>query len=255
MIDSLFIAKGVALLLLPPALPLFLILWGLLRRRRGMAYVGVALLWLLSTPWVSSWLLWSLEGRYFPPPVITEVPKARYTVVLGGSVSAPRVDLDAVQFHHATDRLWVGSRLIKQDRAEILVFSGGKADLHEDVAVEADIAGLLLEDWGIPRERMLLEGNSRSTWGNAIETRRLLGENPGQIQLVTSALHMPRAEWTFRHVGFDLIAVPADFANVERPRVWPRWFQLLPSAHALGGSHAALWEWLGNAWYRLKAVT
>ncbi|MDC0948024.1 YdcF family protein [Gammaproteobacteria bacterium] len=254
MIDTLFIAKGIALLLLPPALPLVLILWGLLRKNRTPAFLGLALLWLLSTPWVAGWLQWSLEGDYFPPQTLSELPQQRYAVVLGGSVSAPRADLDSVQFHDSTDRLWIGARLIKKDIANTLVFSGGTADRRSQGAVEADVAGLLLEEWGIASERILLEGRSRSTWQNAIETRRLLGADSGPILLVTSASHMRRAIWTFEHVGFDVIPVTADFSSAQRPDSTPSVFSLLPDAGSLKASRNALWEWLGIVWYRVKGV-
>jgi uncharacterized SAM-binding protein YcdF (DUF218 family) len=56
-----------------------------------------------------------------------------------------------------------------------------------------------------------METRSRSTLENAIYSRELIKPDPNERwQLVTSAMHMPRAVASSRHVGFKVEAYPVE---------------------------------------------
>ena len=59
---------------------------------------------------------------------------------------------------------------------------------------EANYLYPLLESFGVPRERVLLEDRARNTYENAVFSKQLMKPKPGERWLlVTSAVHMPRA--------------------------------------------------------------
>jgi uncharacterized SAM-binding protein YcdF (DUF218 family) len=130
-----------------------------------------------------------------------------------------------------------------------IVFSGGSSNLFQDSISEAPIAAELLQEFGVSRDRILLDTESRTTAENAIMSRKLLAPKPGERWLlVTSAFHMPRAIGAFRKAGFEVEAYPVDW----RTRGWvdakvP--FDRLSSG--LARTDVALHEWGGLVMYWL----
>jgi uncharacterized SAM-binding protein YcdF (DUF218 family) len=224
-----------------------------LRRRRlgaGLSLIGLLWIWLWSTPVFSDWVRRSLEGR-FPPVAIEALPNADAILVLGGAVEgavAPRLypDLDA-----SADRVWHAARLFLARKAPVVILSGGRLPWDENQGPEADAMLQFLIDLGVPREKVRLETRSGNTYENARETQSLLkAEGWKKVLLVTSALHMRRAQATFESAEVDVVPVATDY-EVEAQ---PRWTLLdfLPDAGALEGSSRALKEYLGLWVYRLR---
>lgn len=118
----------------------------------------------------------------------------------------------------------------------------------------------LLEIMGVPAGAITLERRSRNTYENAIETKKLLdAQGIERIILVTSAMHMPRAQAIFARQGFDVIPAATDF-NVTQAE-WDYYFtpdpaiqvfNLFPSADALDWTMRAMKEYLGIIVYRLR---
>jgi uncharacterized SAM-binding protein YcdF (DUF218 family) len=96
----------------------------------------------------------------------------------------------------------------------------------------------------------MVEGTSRDTWENAVNTRALVTPAPGERWLlVTSAWHMPRAIGCFRQVGFPVTAYPVDF-RTRGPADLLRLHGTL-----VGGFEQfelAIKEWVGLVAYRLS---
>ncbi len=107
-----------------------------------------------------------------------------------------------------------------------------------------------LMDLGVPKEQVLLEEGSATTWENAREARRLLREKHWDCMLlVTSALHMRRAVATFRSAGIPVIPVATDHEVVYRSFTG---LDYLPDAEALAASSRAFKEYLGFWIYELR---
>src|SRR3954467_10805736 len=75
--------KFLPAMLMPLTLPLVLIVAGIVRRRRLLAFAGVVPLFLASLPAVSDPLCRYLEGQY-PHLQVSQSPAADVVVVLGG---------------------------------------------------------------------------------------------------------------------------------------------------------------------------
>ena len=99
---------------------------------------------------------------------------------------------------------------------------------------------------------IIVEGNSRNTHENAINTAAIWHDREFHSGLlVTSATHMPRALASFRKAGLDVTPWPADSRGHSYPLV-ENVFDLLPDVDALAETTTAIKEWLGLAVYRLR---
>ncbi|MEY4298057.1 MAG: hypothetical protein RLZZ423_1236 [Cyanobacteriota bacterium] len=261
------LSKLLPLFVYPLGLGLLLQLAGLgatarCRRRLGLALggAGLGLLWWFAMPFTSRQLLWGLEERAaaLTPTVI---PKADAVVVLGGGLRPALAPRRGVEVAEGGDRLLTGLRLLRRNKAPLLVASGGRVSFTsgDPAAPEAYWARDLAVELGLPAERILLNPGSRTT---AEEARDIgaLGRQRGwrRVLLVTSAFHMPRSLATFRQgSGLVVIPVACDYqlpgrAQFGRPTAGSAVKDLLPDAEALYLSSVALKEHLGLLLYRLR---
>lgn len=81
---------------------------------------------------------------------------------------------------------------------------------------------------GIPSASIVVEGDSKSTHENAINTARLIQNMPGKRVLLTSDFHMFRALRTFRKAGVDAAPMPVDDA-IRNSKEWGGRFSALQS--------------------------
>jgi len=151
-------------------------------------------------------------------------------------------------YNDNVERLLVSYDLLRTGRAKHVIVSGGYAGSGDRVN-EARVLGRQLEDWGIARDRIVLEPRARNTHENAVESTTLVKQRGYRtLLLVTSAYHMPRALDCFRAVGVHVDALPVDFraSGSECPREW------LPRAGHLETSEAVLRETFGRWVYRVR---
>jgi uncharacterized SAM-binding protein YcdF (DUF218 family) len=122
-----------------------------------------------------------------------------------------------INFLQSSDRIWKAVKLYKENRIKKILISGGDAELFVDGAVEA----LLLKDFlikiGIPADDIITEVASRNTYENATFTAKLLEKHPhNNLLLITSAMHMRRAESCFRKAGLNCDIYPVDLYSGSR---------------------------------------
>lgn len=241
--------KIISSLLLPPAGPLLLALFGLwLARRhprtgRGLIFFSIAVLLVLSLPWTSHQLLRGLENA---PPISPEaLAQAQAIVVLGGGIydQAPEYGGDTVS-HFALERLRYAAHLARASELPVAVVGGIVASQRPEAEVMREA---LATDFGVTVR--WIEAESRDTAENSAKLAPIL-EKAGisRIALVTHAWHMRRAQEQLAHQGFQVIPAPTCFATSSQDSR----FDWLPSANALNNSQVALHEWLGLLAYRLS---
>lgn len=188
---------------------------------------------LLLLPLTERFPAWSVGGRA-PDGII----------ILGGSIDPERSQArGSLEMDASAERIVTMLQLARRFPAARIVFSGGSANLIEEPVPEAPIAGDLLEDFGTPRARIVLESESRTTAENAAFTRNLVSPKPGERWLlVTSAFHMPRSMGVFRKAGFDVEAYPVDW----RTRGWSDATMPFTTLSAgLARTDVAIHEWVG----------
>ncbi len=170
-------------------------------------------------------------------------------VVLGGvvtpDVSAAR---NEVALNESAERLTAVAELARRYPKARIVFSGGSGSLLYRDETEAEFALRLLESFGIARERIATEDQSRNTVENAEFSRRLAAPKAGERWLlVTSAYHVPRAVGVFRRIGFPVEAHPVDWRTRGSEDA------LRPFAsvgQGLQRTDTAVREWIGLVIYR-----
>ncbi len=234
-------------------LALLALLLLLLRRRRlgGACLVAsVLLLWLASTPLVSTLVRGRMEAR-FPPVAIGETEPAAAIAVLGGGL-APRVPPRLwVDLGAAGDRVLHAARLHRAGRAPVVIATWGNVPWRRQDRPAVPAARELLLEWGVPEEALVLEKMGPTTRSECVNLRRILDERgiKGDVLLVTSALHMRRALAACRTAGVPARPAATDY---EVTRVKHSLLDLVPDAYSLEGSNRAVKELLGYWVYRMR---
>jgi uncharacterized SAM-binding protein YcdF (DUF218 family) len=247
-----FFTESVALLSLPPAGPLLLMIVGaiLLRRKHArlgwaIGLAGFAALWLASLGVVGMSLLRSLESA---PAAEKDLAGAAAIVVLGGGLvhDSPEYREDIVGAE-TLQRLRYAARLARASGIPVLVTGGNPhgGNLSEGEAM----ARILRQDFQVLAR--WIEDRSATTAENASHSFEILRpQGRTRIVLVTSAGHMPRAQRAFSKAGFAVIPAPTGYLP-RRDLTITAW---LPSADGLYATRTALRELLGIAWYRLTGA-
>lgn len=237
-------------LILPPGSLFVVLAIGLAwRKRLGRILCAAAILALvaLSLPFTARSLSDWLEARI--PDMGRTAPTAQAIVVLSGDYRSFAPEYGEASVGAATlMRLHHAARLQRSTGLPLLVSGGGTPP--EVRPGLADGMRIVLErDFQVPVR--WVEGGSRNTFENALESRRVLGPSGiDTIQLVTHAQHMPRAVQAFRAAGF--VVVPAPTGGLG-PWHSMKLSDLLPDARAFERACAALHEILGIVWYDLVA--
>lgn len=244
-------------LLVPPVNLLLLALGGFVLCGRGarwfragrvMCGVGLGGLFVLALPVTSIVMIQAIEGAAVPLAAAPEpVPGA--IVILGGDVSRvgdvpAAVDVGALTL----ERLREGAALQHAVGLPVLV-SGGVIG-RDQPSLAVLMARSLAVDFGVPVRWQ--EGASRDTWENARDTAVLLqAAGVHSVFLVTHAWHMRRALIAFRRFGVQAWPAPVPFGRAARIDV----DMFVPRAASWSASYYALHEWIGCAWYALRART
>ncbi|WBE25329.1 YdcF family protein [Denitrificimonas caeni] len=239
----------------PPSSLLILLLLSFVLRKRWPKValtsfiLGVAGLYTMSLPITVEYAARALETEI--PLTQAQWPslnqQADAIVILGGGreVNDPAWQGDQPSLM-AMQRLRYGARLAKATNLPVLV-SGG---LHfGQPPSEAQImADSLAEDFGITAR--WLEGESRTTWENALYTAKILqAEGIQRVLLVTDAWHMPRSRWSYEQLGFSVTSAPVGFLSGANSRPLNGW---MPESKALWQNTALLNEAIGALLYRLS---
>lgn len=223
-------------------------------RRRGSIILLTFLVawgWVWSTPLLSSVLLGGRETvDHYLPQHAEELPTGDAIVVLGGGVRPVSGALVYPDLTDRADRVWHAARLYHAGKAPLIIASGGKVWPRRQRQSEADAMRVVLNAFGVPDDIIVTEDRSRNTRQNAAFTADLVtSRRIRRILLVTSVLHMPRAEAAFKRVGFDVIPTAVDFIRQSDS---PWILKILPRTRRLDFNSRLFREHLGRLVYRLK---
>ena len=241
-------------LLLPPGILLLLLLlaWWLRRSRPRLASVCFALglggFWLMSLPVVVQWSADLLERE---PPLARDEwaglgQRADAIVILGSGRERGDVAWGADQpTGVGLERQRFAARLAKASGLPVLT-SGG---LHYGTPPsEAQMmADSLRDDLGVTVRWQ--EGRSRTTWENAqFSAEVLLPQGIKRVVVVTQASHMPRAAWSFRKAGFEVVPAPVGFLGGDNAQPLGGW---MPEFKAIWQNGQLMNEAVGQIGYSL----
>ena len=230
-------------LVVPPMNLAALALLAVLARRRRLAGMALLLLLLLGTPAVADALLASLETGAVANP--SEVARAQAIVVLGAEVER---GADGILPGPLTLQRLRGAAALARRTGLPLLVSGGIVG-RDTPAVAVVMAASLRDDFGVPAR--WVEDRSADTWENARDSAAVLrGAGIVRVLLVTHAWHMPRALLAFRDSGLVALPAPLPAAPWQPDSAW----DVVPAPGGWMRSYFALHEWVGRAWYFLRAA-
>ena len=255
-----FLSKVLDLAFEPLTWSLLLLLAGALwrwrrpERRRpavALALAAVAVLFVFGNHAVANRLYRALEDRTSTvrPGIVYDA-----VVLLGGVVNVYADQPEGRRsYGDNVERLLATYDLLREGTAKVAVISGGHPDPSHPAAKEAPTQADQLADWGIARERLVVESRARNTWENAVEVKKLAEANGWKtVLIVTSARHMARAKGCFDAVGLEVDTLVVDRRTSPPEKVglhvWPR-------AEALDESSEALREWAGRLVYRVRGYS
>jgi len=217
------------------------------RGRGGWMFHAAALVLFVASACgpLSVWLPIHLQAPYATRPNITWAPR-NAIVVLGAGATLIFATGEVTTPVPAGNRLVEGYTLYRECKQTgndcKLIVSGG--DASHVGKPEAVVYGDVLLRMGVDRNDLMLESHSMNTWQNAQFVQPMLkAYAPQRVVLVTSAMHMRRAQMFFEHFGIDALLVRADYVGSR--------YTWLPNSQSLALTDAALHEYAGVWLYHL----
>jgi uncharacterized SAM-binding protein YcdF (DUF218 family) len=243
-----YLHKVLPLLASPLFLVIILVLCGLLFRSRRAGLAAVGILIVCSLPVFSNKLISYLERDYsLVPPASTKTADA--IVVLSGMVrTIEGANGLEYEWGEASDRIFAGIDLIKENKAPFLVLTGGKLPWSVGKP-EGEYLKDIAEKLGVSSDVILLTENVQNTDQEAKAVAKLLNKEVPNIILVTSAFHMPRAQKVFEAAGIIVSPFPVDFlSGADKITL----MHFIPSAGAFSNTSFFVREIIGRLYYKLK---
>lgn len=246
-------------LILPPANLFLVIFIGLAiwrrwpRAGRIVAGTGLAALTFLSTSGGASLFVAPLEHATTPLRAPERAGAQAIVVLAAGQLRhAPEYGGRDIPDYIALARLRYAAHLERKTGLPVLV-SGGGGSSSADVEDRGDtfgqaMADALREDFGVPVR--WIEGRSTNTAENASYSAAILRrDGVKRILLVTDAMHMVRSRGVFERAGLEVVDAPTIFFSNQKSSL-QAW---VPSPEGMRRSWYAVYELIGNFWYRLRA--
>ncbi|HTN06869.1 YdcF family protein [Agriterribacter sp.] len=245
------ISKLVIVLLSPILWIVIVFVWGWLSKkatRKKRCYIaGTIMLLFFTNPFIISQLI-----LVYQPKKATFAAVQNYStgILLGGFAGRNKTD-QQTYFSEQSDRFIQAALLYKTGHIKkIIVAAGDGSVFNRGDFREGDFVQEQLIAMGIPAADIAVDRDSRNTAENAANAKKIIDSLhlPPPYLLVTSAMHMPRAQKTFIKAGIEVIPYPAAFFVRPPDSVVPTDY-ILPSANALRNWDMYLREVTGSLMY------
>lgn len=209
----------------------------------------VFLLLLSSNPLISNELMLLWEE---PPKSIESLQNYDVGILLSGITQTDKSPKDRVYFLKGADRLSHTVQLYKLGKIKKILISGATNISWKGTFDKKEIHPLeeVLLMYGIPKEDIIWENESRNTYENALYSAKIV-QNDFQNKnylLISSAFHLRRARKCFEKQGIKVDTFSTDFYTSDR-KITPRSF--LPSQHSLASVSILSHELMGYMVYKM----
>ncbi|TXC78799.1 YdcF family protein [Luteibaculum oceani] len=190
---------------------------------------------------------------YEPDPIkYHEIPADVEGLILLGGFSSYFPDAERPIFRSSSDRI-MQSILISRDRGlKPVIITGGSGNIYKPKEKEAIFMEAFLGQAKLDTGQFIYEPESRNTYQNAVNTKRIIQENNWEGKkwlLVTSAFHMPRSLACFNKENISVFPFPVDHkAGPPKPDFE---YILFPSVDAFHKWETLFHEWIGYTAYKL----
>jgi len=191
----------------------------------------------------------TLSAFEYPIQYLEKSDTFDYAIVLGG-YSRNRLKNGRLELNEAGDRLVAGLDLLRTKRCKYLILSGGDGSLYNTGINEAAEVLQYLSDYGYDTSKIIIEPNSKNTFENAKNTKKLITKN-SKIVLITSAFHMQRSMGCFKKQGLYPTPFPVDYLIDGSNKISPESL-LIPDGMAFEKWEILVKEWVGLFAYKIS---
>ncbi|MGR9170111.1 YdcF family protein [Rhizobium sp. KDH_Rht_773_N] len=227
-----------------------LLRWRLLSALGAAGAVSILFVTLYTTS--GNYLLQQLEER-FPRPA-ADPEDVKCMIVLGGAFqNEVNTARHGIEFADGADRFIEALRLAQKYPQSRILVSGGDGSLSGTYEGDAVASRRFFPLFGVGKERLVEEAQSRTTYENARNTKEFLAQQGlSDCLLITSAFHMPRSVGLFRKLGIEIVPWPTDYRTTGNVALGLDFTQPSLNGQNLG---TAIREWYGLAGYYLAGRT
>ena len=238
--------------LVSPLLIFILIVLIYAQRKRSIGLLLATLTFAFtSTPFTAN-KLWSILESESVPISAQSAQTTEVIVVLSGMIRGIDTDTGQNIQWGGMDRFFKGIDLLKAEKANALLFTGGSLPWEKLNSDEGTVLKQKAIEMNVPKEKIIVTPRAANTAQEATRVRQTVGPITKRITLVTSAFHMPRAAKLFEQEGFDVYRFPVDFrSRIRSLKTTPMDF--IPSTTGLNRTFSALREFLGRTYYELRS--
>lgn len=204
-----YLNKILPVFVMPIMLLIYLLIYGVWKKKNWPIYVAMISLYVFSTPIFAKNFFKLIEGTA-PRQTPINVSNAEAIIVLSGMINQVKSTNGVYPEWMDPDRFFAGLDLYKSGKAPKIIFTRGKMPWDNETNTEGDILKKFALDYGIPDSAILLTGNVENTADEARAVEKLMGKWR-HIILVTSAYHMPRAKQNFESQDFIVQPFKVDY--------------------------------------------
>ncbi|MDR9780312.1 YdcF family protein [Rhizobium redzepovicii] len=253
------ISKLVWIFAQPLSLAFFLVFLALmagLLRWRILSILGAAasalILFVTLYTTAGNLMMQGLERRFAKPAGDPE--SLQCMIVLGGAFeNEVNTVRHGIEFNGGADRFVEALRLAQKFPDSRILVSGGDGSISGVYEGDAAASERFFPLFGVGRDRLIEETQSRTTFENAVNTKEFLAsQGLSKCLLITSGFHMPRSVGIFRKLGIDIVPWPTDYRTDGQVRLGLDFTQ--PNLNAQNMA-TAIREWYGLIGYYLAGRT
>jgi uncharacterized SAM-binding protein YcdF (DUF218 family) len=243
-----FISKLAYIFIAPENWILALLVWRFLSKsikvKRRLAITIAVLVMLFGNEFIYNRLVNSWQPK---PVTLTNDISYEAGIVLGGIASFDKYGNGF--FNTSSDRFIESCILYKTNRIKKIIISGGSNAKGQPR--DADFQYKKMLALGIPANDIIVEDSSRTTFENAAFTKKKIdsAKLKPPFVLITSAMHIPRAERVFTKAGIAVIPYPADYHVIENRLDWSDY--IIPNFGTLFSWNSFLKEVVGIMGYKM----
>ncbi|MBS1935985.1 MAG: YdcF family protein, partial [Bacteroidetes bacterium] len=143
------------------------------------------------------------------------------------------------------------AKLYHQGTIKKIIVSGGSGSLDQSRPKEASFVRDEFIKQGIPASDVFFENQSRNTFENAQNCKKLLDSLniQGAVVLVTSAMHVRRASLIFKTTKRDIIPYPGNYEEINMKFSWDEY--IIPDIETIIHWQKFLKEIVGLLMYKI----
>ena len=215
------------------------------RKRTSSSFIlnGSLLLWALLFLFSSHFFF-----QLFSYPLKQITPKSETQKVDAIVVASAGVDDSGAPTESSAVRAYMAGRLYLAGGSKLVVVTGGVTTPYRP-PVDTKGMHIILKGMGVPDEDILIETQSANTYGNGVESGRILKKRGiKRILLVSHDYHLYRLMGVFKKQGFEAYPYAANLPSSKKKLAWWKFFDWNNLRHIRTIAH----EYIGLLTYKLS---